>query len=93
MADDDWDGWKALTNALGQNKPTCGRRKLFVTNPGGLARGRQGHRQRDSDSSESERQLTEKLEAMKMAAEAGYIGDSHRSGETEARLSRICPSP
>jgi enolase len=84
LAEQDWDGWKALTAQLGAKVQLVGD-DVFVTNPEILARG-------------IERRIanailiklnqigtvTETLDAMKMARDAGYVSViSHRSGETE----------
>ncbi len=84
MAEDDWDGWKALTNALGQKIQLVGD-DLFVTNTARLARGiEKGIANSILIKVNQIGTLTETLEAMKMAADAGYASViSHRSGETE----------
>ena len=84
MAEDDWDGWKALTNALGQKIQLVGD-DLFVTNTARLARGiERGIANSILIKVNQIGTLTETLEAMKMAADAGYTSViSHRSGETE----------
>jgi enolase len=84
LAESDWDGWKALTNALGPRVQLVGD-DVFVTNPGILRRGI------------SEKignallvklnqigTVSETLDAVSMARDAGYASViSHRSGETE----------
>jgi enolase len=84
MAEDDWDGWKMLTDALGKRIQLVGD-DLFVTN---TARLRMGIERGVANSIlvkvNQIGTLTETLEAMKMAASAGYTAVvSHRSGETE----------
>jgi enolase len=84
MAEDDWAGWKALTEALGSKVQLVGD-DLFVTNTTRLDR---GIRERIANSIlikvNQIGTLTETLEAMQMAAGAGYTSVvSHRSGETE----------
>ncbi len=55
MAEDDWDGWEALTRALGHRVQLVGD-DLFVTNPTRLKRGiDQRHRQRGADQGEPDR--------------------------------------
>ena len=55
MAEDDWDGWKLLTEALGTKIQLVGD-DMFVTNTERLAQGhREGHRQFDSDQGEPDR--------------------------------------
>src|SRR5204862_1195163 len=84
MAEDDWDGWKVLTNALGQKIQLVGD-DLFVTNTARLAQGiEKGIANSILIKVNQIGTLTETLEAMKMAADAGYTSViSHRSGETE----------
>jgi enolase len=84
MDEEDWDGWKTLTDALGEKVQLVGD-DLFVTNPERLKRGI------DSRTANSILikvnqigTLSETLEAIKMARGAGYTAVmSHRSGETE----------
>jgi len=84
MAEDDWDGWKALTEALGGRCQLVGD-DLFVTN---TARLRDGIRMGVANSIlvkvNQIGTLTETLEAVEMAHKAAYTAVmSHRSGETE----------
>jgi enolase len=84
MAEDDWEGWRLLTEALGDKVQLVGD-DLFVTNPIRLKRG--------IDDSIANSilvkvnqigTLSETLEAVEMAHKAGYSAVmSHRSGETE----------
>jgi enolase len=84
MDEEDWDGWKALTDRLGDRVQLVGD-DLFVTNTERLRRGI------DSGVGNSILikvnqigTLTETLEAIEMAHDAGYTAVmSHRSGETE----------
>jgi enolase len=84
MDEEDWDGWRALTDRIGERVQLVGD-DLFVTNPERLKRGI------DSGVANSILvkvnqigTLTETLEAMRMAEQAGYTAImSHRSGETE----------
>ncbi len=84
MAEDDWKGWKLLTDALGKKIQLVGD-DLFVTNTERLARGiREGIANSILIKVNQIGSLTETLEAMQMAANAGYTCMvSHRSGETE----------
>ena len=84
MAEDDWDGWKALTNAVGTKIQLVGD-DLFVTNTKRLAMGiEKGIANSILIKVNQIGTLTETLEAIKMAADAGYTSmTSHRSGETE----------
>jgi len=84
MAEDDWKGWKLLTDALGKKIQLVGD-DLFVTNTERLARGiREGIANSILIKVNQIGTLTETLEAMRMAKEAGYTSVvSHRSGETE----------
>ena len=84
MAEDDWDGWKALTADLGHSTQLVGD-DLFVTNPTRLAR---GIAERSANSMlvkvNQIGSLSETLEAVDMAHRAGFTNVmSHRSGETE----------
>ena len=84
MAEDDWKGWKLLTDTLGKKIQLVGD-DLFVTNTERLARGiREGIGNSILIKVNQIGSLTETLQAMKMAADAGYTSMvSHRSGETE----------
>jgi enolase 1/2/3 len=84
MAEDDWDGWKSLTTALGSRVQLVGD-DLFVTNTERLARGIEGGIANSILVKVNQiGSLTETLEAMQMAAGAHYTSIvSHRSGETE----------
>ena len=84
MAEDDWAGWKMLTETLGDEVQLVGD-DLFVTNTERLKRGiDEGIANSILIKVNQIGTLTETLEAMQMAAEAGYTSMvSHRSGETE----------
>ncbi len=84
MAEDDWKGWKLLTDSLGKKIQLVGD-DIFVTNTERLARGiREGIANSILIKVNQIGSLTETLQAMKMAANAGYTCMiSHRSGETE----------
>lgn len=84
MAEDDWDGWKLMTDALGKKIQLVGD-DLFVTNSERLAMGiERGVANSILVKVNQIGSLTETLEAMKLAADAGYTAMiSHRSGETE----------
>ena len=84
LSEDDWDGWKALTDSLGSRVQIVGD-DLFVTNPERLQRG-------ISSSTANALlvkvnqigTLTETLDAVALAHRSGYrCMMSHRSGETE----------
>jgi len=84
MAEDDWAGWNALTEALGARIQLVGD-DLFVTNPARLA---DGIRQKSANSMlvkvNQIGSLSETLKAVDMAHRAGFTNVmSHRSGETE----------
>jgi enolase len=84
MAEDDWAGWKALTERMGATTQLVGD-DLFVTN---TTRLKQGIDQRIANSIlvkvNQIGSLTETLDAVEMAHKAGYTAVmSHRSGETE----------
>jgi enolase len=84
LAEDDWDGWCALTERLGARTQLVGD-DLFVTNPAIL---REGIARRAANAILVKLNqigtLTETLEAMRVAREAGFAAVvSHRSGETE----------
>ena len=83
MAEDDWEGWKLLTDAIGEKVQLVGD-DLFVTNPSILKRGID---QKVANSilikPNQIGTLTETLEAVSLAAKHGYTSViSHRSGET-----------
>ena len=84
MAEDDFEGWKALTDAIGGKVQLVGD-DLFVTNPRRLAMGiEQGLANSLLVKVNQIGTLTETLEAVSMAHCAGYTAVmSHRSGETE----------
>jgi len=84
MAEDDWEGWRALTEALGGKVQLVGD-DLFVTNPARLAQGiARGVANAVLVKVNQIGTLTETLEAVDMAHKAGYRAImSHRSGETE----------
>jgi enolase len=84
LAEDDWDGWKQLTTALGGTTQLVGD-DLFVTNTARLSRGiDQGVANAILIKVNQIGTLTETLEAIEMARKAGYNAVmSHRSGETE----------
>ncbi|CAD5902535.1 phosphopyruvate hydratase [Carnobacterium maltaromaticum] len=84
MDENDWDGWKLLTEALGDKVQLVGD-DLFVTNTAKLS---EGIEKRIGNSIlikvNQIGTLTETFEAIEMAKEAGYTAVvSHRSGETE----------
>ncbi|HEX8064704.1 MAG TPA: phosphopyruvate hydratase [Allosphingosinicella sp.] len=84
MAEDDLEGWKALTEAVGGTVQLVGD-DLFVTNPKRLAMGiGQGLANSILIKVNQIGTLTETLQAVEMAHRAGYSSVmSHRSGETE----------
>ena len=84
MAEDDWDGWKMLTERLGKSVQLVGD-DLFVTNPRRLAEGiARGCANSMLVKVNQIGTLTETLAAVDMAHRAGYTNVmSHRSGETE----------
>ncbi len=84
MAEEDWAGWKTLTERLGAHLQLVGD-DLFVTNTARLARGiEQGTANSILIKVNQIGTLSETLAAIAMAREAGYTAVmSHRSGETE----------
>ena len=84
MDEEDWDGWKSLTDRVGDRCQLVGD-DLFVTNPERLERGIQaGVANSILVKVNQIGTLTETLEAIRIAREAGYTAVmSHRSGETE----------
>jgi enolase len=84
MAEDDWDGWKALTDLVGDKVQLVGD-DLFVTNPERLAKGiKRGSANSMLVKVNQIGTLTETLQAVEMAHRAGFTNVmSHRSGETE----------
>ena len=84
MAEEDWDGWKLLTEKLGEKVQLVGD-DLFVTNTERLGKGiGMGVANSILIKVNQIGTLTETLEAIEMAKQAGYTCViSHRSGETE----------
>ena len=84
LAEGDWDGWKAVTKALGSRIQLVGD-DVFVTNPEIFARGiQQGVGNAILIKLNQIGTVTETLDAVAMARDAGYAAViSHRSGETE----------
>ena len=84
MAEEDWDGWKELTDRIGDRVQLVGD-DLFVTNSKRLAKGIElGCANAILINVNQIGSLTETLEAIEMAKQAGYACVmSHRSGETE----------
>jgi enolase len=84
MDENDWDGWKALTDRVGDRVQLVGD-DLFVTSPERLRDGiERGVANSILVKVNQIGSLTETLEAVKIAREAGYTAVmSHRSGETE----------
>ncbi|HER5237772.1 TPA: phosphopyruvate hydratase [Streptococcus pyogenes MGAS3393] len=84
MDENDWDGWKVLTERLGKRVQLVGD-DFFVTNTEYLARGIKENAANSILIKVNQiGTLTETFEAIEMAKEAGYTAVvSHRSGETE----------
>ena len=84
LAEGDWAGWKSLTAALGSRVQLVGD-DVFVTNPAILRRGiEEGIGNALLVKLNQIGTVTETLDAVRMASEAGYASViSHRSGETE----------
>ena len=84
LAEEDWDGWKKLTETIGDKCQLVGD-DLFVTNPSRLERGIAGGVANAILIKVNQiGSLTETLRAIKMAQDAKYcVIISHRSGETE----------
>jgi enolase len=84
MAEEDWDGWKLLTERIGAKVQLVGD-DVFVTNPDRLRRGIElGVANSILIKLNQIGSLTETLEAIQIAKQAGYTCViSHRSGETE----------
>jgi enolase len=84
MDENDWDGWKALTDRIGSSVQLVGD-DLFVTNPERLQQGiSRGVANSILVKVNQIGTLTETLEAVRIARDAGYTAVmSHRSGETE----------
>ena len=84
LAEEDWDGWRKLTDAIGKKCQLVGD-DLFVTNPARLHRGIDaGVANAILIKVNQIGTLTETLRAVKMAQDAKYgVIISHRSGETE----------
>lgn len=84
LSEDDWDGWKKLTDRLGHKVQLVGD-DLFVTNTERLARGiKEGTANAILIKVNQIGSITETLDCIEMAKRAGYTCViSHRSGETE----------
>ena len=84
LDEDDWDGWKSLTDAIGSKVQLVGD-DLFVTNPERLQRGIDGGQGNVLLVKVNQiGTLTETLDAVELAHRSGYRSMmSHRSGETE----------
>jgi len=84
MSEDDWDGWKSLTDAIGKQVQLVGD-DLFVTNPARLSDGiGRGVANAILVKVNQIGTLSETLDAVEIAHKAGYRAVmSHRSGETE----------
>ncbi|MHB1347998.1 MAG: phosphopyruvate hydratase, partial [Candidatus Humimicrobiaceae bacterium] len=84
MAEEDWDGWKKMTDKLGKKIQIVGD-DLFVTNTKRLEKGiKMGVTNSILIKLNQIGTLTETLEAIEMAKKAGFSAVvSHRSGETE----------
>ena len=84
LDEDDWDGWRLLTDRLGDRVQIVGD-DLFVTNVARLSRGiEEGIANSILIKLNQIGTVTETLETIRMASEAGYTSViSHRSGETE----------
>jgi enolase len=84
LAEGDWDGWRALTQALGAKVQIVGD-DVFVTNPAILQRGiAEGIGNALLVKLNQIGTVTETLDAVRMASDANYASViSHRSGETE----------
>jgi len=84
LAEDDWEGWRMLTQALGGKAQIVGD-DIFVTNPSRLERGIQSNIANSVLIKVNQiGTLTETLQTMDLAKKAGYTTViSHRSGETE----------
>ncbi|WP_434993056.1 phosphopyruvate hydratase [Arthrobacter sp. Ld5] len=92
LDEDDWEGWKHLTESLGDKVQIVGD-DLFVTNPTRLAKGiSTGTANSLLVKVNQIGTLTETLDAISMAQRAGYTTiTSHRSGETEdTTIADIC---
>ncbi|WP_411733234.1 phosphopyruvate hydratase [Paeniglutamicibacter sp.] len=92
LDEDDWEGWKTLTDAIGDKVQLVGD-DLFVTNPERLARGIESGTANSLLVKVNQiGTLTETLDAVSMAQRAGYTTiTSHRSGETEdTTIADIC---
>ena len=87
MAEEDWEGWSKLTKELGHKTQLVGD-DLFVTNPLRLERGiANGVANSILVKVNQIGTLTETLEAVEIAMNAGYTAIiSHRSGETDEHL-------
>ena len=85
MAEHDWDGWKLLTDRLGNERAARRRRPVRHQHEDPEARHRQGRRQLDPDQDQPDRHAVRDVFARSRWRRArGYTAViSHRSGETE----------
>ena len=92
MAEDDWEGWKMLTDAIGDKVQLVGD-DLFVTNPKRLAMGiEKGVANSILVKVNQIGSLTETMKAVDLAQRNKYTAVlSHRSGETEDTTIAILP--
>jgi len=88
MAEDDWDGWKRITQTLGNRIQLVGD-DLFVTNTNACRRDRPGYRQFHPGESEPDRTLTETIEAVQLA----IVTSIRPSSATARERPRIPPLP
>jgi enolase len=83
MAEDDWEGWKLLTERIGDRSSSVGD-DLFVTNPKRLATGSSRARQLDTDQVNQIGRSARRWRRSRWRSAQGYTAVmSHRSGETE----------
>lgn len=84
LSEDDWEGWKAMTERLGRKVQIVGD-DIFVTNPAILSKGiKRGIANSILIKLNQIGTLTETLNAINLAKDSGYTSViSHRSGETE----------
>ena len=84
MAEDDWDGWKKLTDKLGQEGPARRRRPVRHQHQAPADGHREGHRQLHPHQGQPDRHAHRDLRGRGDGQKAGYTAVvSHRSGETE----------
>ena len=89
MAEDDWDGWAALTRALGETHPARRRRHLRHQPRAPRGRHQEGHRQRDPDQGQPDRHADRDARCGRDARSARATAPSCRTARARPRIATI----